>query len=98
MSRYRLRLAKGPAAWEMTVRGLGLSAGGLTRPLFAASRDRAARPVSVTDDAGRTTTYAYADGGRTVTETLPGGGTRVRAFWPGGLARSVTGAAAAPPV
>ena len=78
--------------------GASVSGGGLTRQLLAASRDRAARPVSVTDDAGRTTTYAYADGGRTVTETLPGGGTRVRAFWPGGLARSVTGAAAAPPV
>lgn len=75
-----------------------VASGGFTRRLLAASYDRAGRPESVTDAQGRTAAFVYADGGRTVTETLPGGGTLVGSFWPGGAPRSVTGAAAAPPV
>lgn len=72
--------------------GASSSAGGLAVS-NSSSYDMAGRLKSETDQAGLTTTYAYANGGRTRTVTLPGGATRVTDSYLDGRSKSETGTA-----
>jgi RHS repeat-associated protein len=55
--------------------------------------DRAGRLQSATDQAGLTTSHAYANGGRTQTITLPGGATQVIEQFIDGRTKSTSGTA-----
>ena len=71
------------------------SAPGVEARTTSRTYDARGRLASMTDEQGRTTTYAYSADNRTTTETLPSGATRITTVNPDGSLASVTGTAQA---